>query len=163
MKTIGPWEITWDGNCRSAKVTERKTGCTVSGTVTERRPCFGLEIAERMRDEVLRDLDHNTRRLAGVNNDTLYDFYGKPLTVVSRTAKTIAVKDTCDDKFRIPLAKFTDGVASHGRREFVWGYAARIRIRALIEAAKQGLDRTEAACVKWRQRVEDDPDGWYAD
>lgn len=162
-QTIGPWKLSKDGGCRSAVYHREAAGRSTSGMVIERKPWFGLEIAERRRHEIQCDLERNAEDLETLNDEALYDTGARPVTVVSQTAKTIVVTNSWQETFRIPVSKFKDGEAFHARYIFTWGSCRRGKLQASVANSKQWLARAEADCVKWQQRVQDDPDGWYAD
>lgn len=163
MRTIGPWKFNKDSSCRSAVYNEKTTGGSVSGTVIERKPWFGLQIAEQRRREIQCDLERNTEDIETLEDDALYASTGNPVTVVSQTAKTIVVTNSWQETFRIPVSKFKDGEAFHARCRFEWGSCRRSKIEASVAHSKRHLTHAEADCAKWWQRVQDDPDGWYAD
>lgn len=142
---------------------EEKPGGSISGMVIERKPWFGLRNAKQRRAECELQIEINTQELENLDDDALYDSIGHATTIVSRTAKTITVKNRWGDTFRISLSKFDDGRAYHDRGSFEWGGYKRRGIEADLVQNQQGLARAEADCAKWQQRVQDDPEGWYDD
>lgn len=163
MKTIGPWTIDRDGGCRMATYHEESPGQSMSGTVVERRPWFGLQLAEQSRHEVRQRLEREAEQLKELNDEGLYDYYGEPVAIVSRTAKTITVTNRWEETYRVPLSKFKDGEAYHGRCSFTWGSLVRSRLQRSVAELEQSVAQSEAECAKWQQRVQNDPEGWYGD